>query len=139
MLDPVVKALLLQLAVDLDAEALGPLADRLEELEDGRAGEVREVARRPWERAAYQDWDERGSMTVTPGPVVWGPGHACRAALALFPEGPRWRARACYPNGQCETSVHATPADATESLFRRHGRAASTAVEGPLWPTPPGR
>jgi hypothetical protein len=85
-MDDVVKALLLRLAEYLDAEALWPLADRLEELGDARARDVRAALCYPpvWAQA-----NGAGGVVVTPAVEA-----ALRAVLDLFPERPRWHVEA---------------------------------------------
>jgi hypothetical protein len=97
MLDPVVKALLLRLAEDLDAEVLGPLADALEEAGDVRAGKVRQCVAR--ESVRHDRQGRPVAVWVADAPTErmtfdtpdLARAQAARYALSLFPEGPRWQ------------------------------------------------
>lgn len=132
-MDDVVKALLLRLAEDLDCEALPPLADRLEELGDARAQDVRAALRYPplWAQA-----NGAGGVVVTPA-VAEG----CRAALDLFPERPRWHVEARkrgtryytfhrFERPSLARAVCAMNAKVQPGLIWR--------VTGPHWPTAAG-
>jgi hypothetical protein len=131
--DDVVKALLLRLAEDLDPDTLAPLADRLEELGDARAGAVR---------------DMHDTARCHPGLV----GACCREALAEFSEGPQWHVEfnatgagadyrtmhSCATPGEAER-VCAQAREAEEYRQRARFRPSLRwRVTGPHWPTPPG-
>jgi hypothetical protein len=119
--DETLRHLLLRLAEDLDPGVLPVLADRLEELGDVRAGEVR----------GYHD--RRGLLRI---PVGQQDGAACRYALELFPEGPRWALGYGGPD-RFGPEKFLAPADASRKaarLLQEHGCTFS--VTGPLWPAP---
>lgn len=123
MIDPDLRGLLERLAHG-EADALGPLADYLEERGDARAGEVRAAAvpaafafagtPQPGE-AMYRGAD--GRLAPQEGMV--------RRVLALFPEGPRWvvsrRTREGLLVGRWP--LHLTPATAETAAFRAQALA----------------
>jgi hypothetical protein len=138
-MDPAVKALLLSLAETLDPGALGPLSDRLEELGDERAGKVREILAHPAMAVIHTDKNDWGSLWG--GRPVYCPERDCLAALALFPEGPRWFLLEMVPGGErCLHGLHLTPGDAAAAA-ERHNRgmnlSPARAHGRPYWPSPP--
>lgn len=83
-MDDVVKSLLLRLAEELDASVLPVLADRLEELGDERAAEVRN----PRPRLIAQRLLGSGQAVVMGRDVrPETPTERCRRVLGLFPNG----------------------------------------------------
>jgi hypothetical protein len=120
-MDPVVKALLLSLAENLDPGVLGPLADRLEELGDARAVGV---------RAGYDCYRD-GCQS---------PEEHVRVTLGDFPEGPRWFLVETVPGGaRCLHGLHLTPGDAAAAAERHNGGLNLYPARPhnlPHWPAP---
>lgn len=122
-MDNIVKALLLRLAEELDASALSPLADRLEELGDERAVSVREVLAWPM-------------YTTQGGVIVPTAEHDCRAVLTLFPEGPHWQTDYSWPGPGHRLSggnAYRTLLDATAQRDHLEEIGYRVTVSSPFW------
>ncbi len=149
--DPLFRNLLLELARcdPPELDAIGELADLLEERGDGRTQEVQRLAAlrvlefkgdaiHYWfvgERPYLLTDDRYQEPHLTPGRAAL---EIALRVLALFPEGPRWRCPVSINNKplSSELSLTLAEAEARSPTVRLGGQRLKTAPQL-YWPDPP--